>query len=167
MLPTPPPSFFTGQGQMSADPASQHTSQMVTTSSNTEHPSAAMQHHTGDMSSSTHPNAQGNNALTQKSTMNASAPPFQMTNSTRSSPQMQAMQQSAIDQSQTEMGTFQSPDSTPQVEKPSERDSRSPQLETTATTTAAQLPQGEQSENPEQQADIQPSNSTGTLALDV
>ncbi len=146
-----------GQSQMSSDPNSQHTSQMVTPSSHTEHPSATMQHHGGDMSSSAaHQNAQGNSALTQKSTMNASAPPFQMTNSTRSSPQMQAMQQSAIDQSQTEMGTFQSTDSTPQVEKSSERDSGSPKTETPTT----KSPQGEQSESMEQPSDNQSSNST-------
>ncbi|XP_071809355.1 uncharacterized protein [Asterias amurensis] len=155
---------LSGQSQMSSDPNSQHTSQMGNSSSHTEHPSASMQqqqqHHSGDMSSSSgHPNGQqgNNNPLAQKSTMNASAPPFQMTNSTRSSPQMQAMQQSAIDQSQTEMGTFQSTDSTPQAEKTSERDSGSPKAETAA----SKSPQGEQADSMEQPSDNQSSNSTG------
>ncbi|XP_038052891.1 caprin-1-like [Patiria miniata] len=140
---------------LSADPASQHTNQMVPPPSLTDHAPATLQHH--DMTAAqAHPNAQA-----QKSTMNASAPVFQMTNSSRSSPQMQAMQQSAMDQSQTEMGTFQSADATPptaaSAEKPTDRDS--PKPETTASTMASQ--QREQEESPEQPSDNQSSDSPG------
>ena len=49
------------------------------------------------------------NITAPKSTMNASAPPFQMTGSQRSSPQMQSMQSSQISQQQQSQQQQQSP----------------------------------------------------------
>ncbi|XP_072033978.1 uncharacterized protein [Amphiura filiformis] len=49
------------------------------------------------------------NITAPKSTMNASAPPFQMTGSQRSSPQMQSMQSSQINQSQQQQQQQQQP----------------------------------------------------------
>jgi hypothetical protein len=79
---------------LSADPAGQHSSSMVESASHPDHSSSTLQQQQQQL-------GQGSGALPQKSTMNASAPPFQMTSnsSSRSSPQMAAMQASGMDPS--------------------------------------------------------------------
>lgn len=94
-------------------PSNSGSSQLASDSmSSMTDPTTGMPMHSTHAGSATPPQQQaqsGNNITPPKSTMNASAPPFQMTGSQRSSPQMQAMQSSQLSQQQ-DMGSFQSMD---------------------------------------------------------